>query len=255
MKQSGGLTIVGLGITPGQTTVETIGAIKSARHLVALTDNPATLAWLETLHPQMQSFRSFYSKSKPRSKTYEDIVEHVLQMLRQGRRVCFALYGHPAVFARPAHELIRRARHEGFPARMLPGISAEDCLFADLNIDPGHGCQSYEATDFLLRRRPIDPYSALILWQIAVIGEISCPGAPKRKNLSILAKTLSDIYPRDHQVTLYVAAMFPGCRPTCDQVALRRLAGAPVDPMSTLFIPPLGVRPPDKKMLRRLGMA
>jgi uncharacterized protein YabN with tetrapyrrole methylase and pyrophosphatase domain len=255
MKLLGSLTIVGLGITPGQTTIETIGAIKSARHLVALTDNPATLAWLETLHPQMQSLRSFYSRSKPRSKTYEDIVEHFLQMLRQGRRVCFALYGHPAVFARPAHELIRRARQEGFPARMLPGISAEDCLFADLNIDPGHGCQSYEATDFLLRRRPIDPFSALILWQIAVIGQTYCPGRTKRNNLSILAKTLRDIYPRDHQVTLYMAAMFPGCPPTCDRVALYALASAPVHPMSTLFVPALDVPPPDKQMLRRLGMA
>jgi hypothetical protein len=38
---------------------------------------------------------------------------------------------------------------------MLPGISAEDCLFADLGIDPGiYGCQSYEATDFLANGRP-----------------------------------------------------------------------------------------------------
>jgi len=31
---------------------------------------------------------------------------------------------------------------------MLPGISAEDCLVADLGIDPASsGCQSYEAND------------------------------------------------------------------------------------------------------------
>jgi hypothetical protein len=34
---------------------------------------------------------------------------------------------------------------------MLPAISAEDCLFADLGVDPAdHGCPSYEATDFLV---------------------------------------------------------------------------------------------------------
>jgi hypothetical protein len=41
-----------------------------------------------------------------------------------------------------------RSSTDGFDAVMLPGISAEDCLFADLGIDPGMiGCQSFEATD------------------------------------------------------------------------------------------------------------
>lgn len=39
-------------------------------------------------------------------------------------------------------------------------------MYADLDLDPGtHGVQSFEATDFLLYRRQIDPTSALILWQ------------------------------------------------------------------------------------------
>jgi len=34
---------------------------------------------------------------------------------------------------------------------MLPGISAEDCLFADIGVDPGiYGCQSFEATDLFV---------------------------------------------------------------------------------------------------------
>ena len=55
-----------------------------------------------------------------------------------------------SVFVQPSHESIAIARLEGFSARMLPGISAEDCLFADIGLDPGKdGCQSFEATDFL----------------------------------------------------------------------------------------------------------
>src|SRR2546429_6584747 len=47
----------------------------------------------------------------------------------------------------------RQAREEGFEAEMLPAVSAEDCLFADLGVDPGdEGCQSFEATSFLLFR-------------------------------------------------------------------------------------------------------
>ena len=60
-----------------------------------------------------------------------------------------------------------QARAEGFNARMLPGISAEDCLFANLGADPGtHGCQSFEATSFLLRKPKFDTLTHLILWQI-----------------------------------------------------------------------------------------
>src|SRR5437899_1041057 len=104
-----------------------------------------------------------------RDETYDDIVAEILSAVRSGTRVCVALYGHPGVFARPAHEAVRRARAEGFPARMLPAVSAEDCLFADLGVDPGeNGCQSYEATDFLLRKREVDVSAALVLWQISV---------------------------------------------------------------------------------------
>jgi len=37
---------------------------------------------------------------------------------------------------------------------MLPGISAEECLFADRGIDPAQtGACSFEATDFLVHHR------------------------------------------------------------------------------------------------------
>jgi len=37
---------------------------------------------------------------------------------------------------------------------MLPGISTEDCLYADLGVDPGLiGSQNFEATDFIVSGR------------------------------------------------------------------------------------------------------
>jgi hypothetical protein len=100
--------------------------------------------------------------------------ELTLKYLREGLNVCVVYYGHPGVFVMPSHDSIRQARAAGFEAIMLPGISAEDCLFADLGIDPGRiGCQSFEATDFLVNRRKFDTSSHLILWQIGVIGDLS----------------------------------------------------------------------------------
>ena len=106
-------------------------------------------------------------------RTYQEIVEYILSYVRKGNKVCVAFYGHPGVFVFPSHEAIKRARNEGYRAEMLPGISAEDCLYSDIGIDPGaDGCQCFESTDFLSYRRKFDPSVGLVLWQIAVIGEL-----------------------------------------------------------------------------------
>jgi len=52
------------------------------------------------------------------------MVERTVTFVRWGLNVCAVFYGHPGVFADPAHNAIRLARREGFRALMLPGISA-----------------------------------------------------------------------------------------------------------------------------------
>ena len=50
-----------------------------------------------------------------------EMVEEILAAVREGKRVCAVFYGHPGVYVKPSHEAVRRARKEGFEARMLPG--------------------------------------------------------------------------------------------------------------------------------------
>lgn len=91
--------------------------------------------------------------------------------LREGKTVVGVFYGHPGVFVSPTHRTIDIAKKEGYAATMLPGISAEDCLFADLNIDPSlPGCLTYEATDLLVSKRLLIPSSHLILYQVGCVG-------------------------------------------------------------------------------------
>ena len=91
--------------------------------------------------------------------------------LRKGQNVVGVFYGHPGVFVSPLHHSIDIAWREGFTAKMLPGISAEDCLFADLGIDPAiPGCVTYEATDMLIRKKPLVPSSHLIIYQVGCVG-------------------------------------------------------------------------------------
>ena len=97
----------------------------------------------------------------------------MLKAVRAGHDVLGVFYGHPGVFVSPSHRSIAVAREEGYKARMLPGISAEDYLFADLEFDPSlHGCNTYEATELLLRDKPLQPLIHNIIWQVGSIGVI-----------------------------------------------------------------------------------
>jgi hypothetical protein len=152
-----------------------------------------------------------------------------------------------------SHWAINRARREGYPARMLPGVAADACLFADLGVNPGDsGVQSFEATDFLIARRRFDPTSHLILWQIGVLGEPSVrKGMTSRpERLRTLVERLRRFYPGSHRVTLYQAPIFSAERPMTQRLRLDRLEKTTVSAIATLSIPPLPQRKPDSRILR-----
>jgi hypothetical protein len=98
---------------------------------------------------------------------------------------------------------------------MLPGISSEDCLFADLGVDPAvGGCQSHEATDFMLNAINIEPSSQLVLWQIGTLGDWTYKTQSYDiRSMPLLVKKLARVYPLTHIVTVYEAPMFPGVEP------------------------------------------
>jgi uncharacterized protein YabN with tetrapyrrole methylase and pyrophosphatase domain len=240
-RRQGSLTIVGTGIRlAAQATPEAVAHIKGADKLLYLLADPAAKVWIQSLNRTAESLAGCYAEGKPRMSSYQEMVERMLGHLRRQVRVCVAFYGHPGVFVYPSHEAIRRARAEGFPARMLPAVSAEDCMFADLGIDPAQGgCQSFEATDFLNCRRPFSPKTALILWQVGVIGESSVRTSmePNRRALRALTARLLRYYPGTHEVIIYEANPYAIYEPTVARVALSGLSRADVPPMATLYVP------------------
>lgn len=258
MTERGSLTVVGTGFrASGQITHETQSAIDQAEKLFHLVQDIVTHHWLEERNPSAESLVDSYRPGRPRRDTYEEIVERMLAPVRAGKRVCAAFYGHPGVFVMPAHEAIRRARAEGFEAEMLPGISAEDCLVAELGFDPGQGgCQSFEATDFLIRRRRFDPTSHLVLWQIGAIGvsDFRAGDYWNPEGVVILARELAATYGAAHEVEIYEAPPYAICPPKRHRCRLDRLAEAPVTLASTLYVAPLPNRADDAPMRLALGM-
>ncbi len=257
-KKRGSLVIVGTGIrSVAQTTIEARGHMENAEKLFFLVAEPVTEAWIRKLNVTAEPLQDCYAEGKLRIESYREMVRRILDPVRQGKNVCWALYGHPGVFVYPSHEAIRQAREEGFSATMLPGVSAEDCLFADLGVDPAlHGCQSYEATDFLVQKRMIDPTSDLILWQVGIIGEITYKTADfhKKEGLRLLVDLLREYYPQDHPVVLYEASQYAVTDPVIQRLTLEELASSNPPGISTLYVPSLPSRPLDREILEQLGL-
>jgi uncharacterized protein YabN with tetrapyrrole methylase and pyrophosphatase domain len=211
--------------------------------------------WLQKLRPTARSLHHHYTLGRRRPEIYADVVEEIVGLVRKGLRVCAALYGHPGVFSFVGHEAVRQARREGFRATMLPAVSAADCLFADLGVDPGQaGLQTYEATDFLVNRRHVDTAASLILWQVSVIGEQQVSSAPNLHGLRVLADRLQELYPEGHEVTLYEASPYPICDATVRTVPLARLHRAELSALATLYVPPARRPEPDPAVLELLGL-
>jgi hypothetical protein len=222
-------------------TAEARVAIEGADLVLCILAEPAARSWLATLNPRTRSLQELYQIGRPRAEAYTAIRDEVLRHVRQGLDVCFVLYGHPGLFVTPSHDAIAAARDEGFPARLLPGISAEDCLFADLGLDPAvSGWQSYEATRFVLGSYRPEPAAALVLWQVGVVGCHVATTGSAPVALPQLVEALLRTYPADHTVVVYEASPYPGFDPLIRRVRLGELGADDVTPLATLYVPPSG---------------
>jgi len=252
--RSGSLVVIGTGIrTVGQLTLEAIAWMQEADSLLYVVGDPIAEAVMQRLNPKAAvSMAGYYGEGQPRIYAYNAMIDHILRCVRAGDRTVAAFYGHPGVFAYPSHESIRRARAEGYSARMLPGISSEDCLFADLGVDPAvGGCQSYEATDFLMNGPIIDPSSQLILWQIGTLGDWTYKTRQyDTRAMPLLVSRLAQFYPLSHSITVYEAAVLPNTEPMIAQVPLYALSEFPITSAMTLYIPPARGRTSDPQMVR-----
>ena len=259
MSSQGRLTLVGTGHgMAGQVTIQALSCFKEAEKLFYLISDRPTAVWLHGLNPTAESLHDEYEVEGDRLDAYYRMVERMLDPVRRGLNVCAAFYGHPGVLVFPAHEAVRQAHAEGYEARMLPGVSALDCLFSDLGLDPARdGCQMYEATNFLFRQRRFDPRSPLVLWQVGNIGvgvyrtsKLWGPGG-----LRVLQEALLEDYPAAHEVVVYEAASLPISPPKILRVPLRSLADSDVTLNSTLLVPPLGEPAYDWDMVERVSAA
>jgi hypothetical protein len=242
MKRRGSFIAVGIGIGGvAQTTIEAVERIRAADKVFHCVVDPAVELWLREANPSSESLTPLYVEGRDRRETYDDMVTAFVGAVRAGHATCAAFYGHPGVFVEATHRAIRRLRREGYPARMLPAVSSDGCLYADLLVNPGdNGMQSYEASSFLYKQPAFNPGAGLLLWQIGVLGQTDWTTKPRRhpERLAEMAKYLGQWYPADHRIALYFSSTFPTEPPSIRRLPLRELPRRRVYPMELLYVPP-----------------
>ncbi|MET8702014.1 SAM-dependent methyltransferase [Kitasatospora sp. NPDC004723] len=244
----------------GQFSLEAQAYLKWADKVYYCVSDPATEQWILDQQPDSVDLYTLYDNDKPRRITYIQMAELMLRSVREGLNVVGVFYGHPGVFVNPSHRAIAIARQEGHAAFMLPAVSALDCLFADLGIDPSRpGCQIVEATDLLVRRRPLLVDSHVILLQVGSVGDVGFKfsGFPNA-HLGVLVRYLQAAYGEDYEIINYIASQYSIADPVIQPIALSKILDPDTRPwvtgISTFYVPPKVERAIDLDMATSLGL-
>jgi precorrin-2 methylase len=145
---------------------------------------------------------------------YDAIVNEVMDVVKNGKKVAYATQGSPAFHCWTARRLHRRARTEGFRAIMLPGVSSLELISAELVTEYDiTSMQMYSVTRLMEGKLAIDSRVPCLLFDM---GRYALPAVRQsarsflQPELAALTKHLGAIYPPDHQfVLMYVGNV--GC--------------------------------------------
>jgi hypothetical protein len=243
------LYIAGLGLqTVVQTTREVEAAIRRSREVLFLDTGVATKPFLETLCSRVTPlYEQSYSEGRPRVNAYEHMAARVMDAALDHPPVTFAIHGHPLIAAHPPFLILELAHALELQVAVLPGISAIDAILADLRLDPVvHGVQMYEATDLLLRRRPLQPDVPAIIWQIGPIETcLHSMRVSRPERFARFIAHLQQFYPPQHEVVAIYCSPHPILPPAIFRFALEDMGqyAGEIHSGFTLYVPPTASRP------------
>ena len=249
--------IVGLGVlNVDHLTRETEGVIRRSNEVLYVDTGVATRMYLESLCPRVTSlFETSYEEEGPRLGAYHHMAARVLDAAIDHAPVTFAMHGHPIVGAYAPFLIRDMAGLLSLEVLVLPGISAMDCLFAELMVDPCvAGMQMYEATDLLLRHRPLQPDVPALIWQIgSVETRLHTTRASKPQRFERLRAHLLRFYPPEHQATAVYSTPHPLMPSTVHRFELQDICQNAhlLHAGFTLYVPPVHERPVEDHELRQ----
>lgn len=246
-RQTGSLAVVGTGIAAiGHMTLEAIGYIKNADVVFYHANSGVTASYVREVNANAIDLYEYYGEGKVRNITYVQMAELMLREVRRGLSVVGLFHGHPGYFVKAGRRALAIAQMEGYETLLLPGISATDCLFSDLRIDPGViGVQILKASHVLRKKVVLATNNHVVLIQVASVGDntFSFSGF-KHAKLDRFFDKLISIYGEDHESVYYIASIFPGLEPVMIVRTLgeyRQKEAQDTVKAATLYLPPVRV--------------
>lgn len=246
-KGRGRLTIIGTGITAlAQMSPQAVSYIEQADIVFYHATNGVTAAQIRQLSRESVDLYEYYDEDKRRKTTYVQMSELMLREVRKGRLVVGAFHGHPGFFVFPARRALAIAAAEGFQTAMIPAISAPDCMFADLRVDPGRfGCQILMASRVFSADVIVATTGHVVFLQVSAVGDrrFSYSGYKDNK-LGLFFERLIEIYGEDQDAVYYMAAVFPGVEPEIRVRQLKEYRDEAVQraiQAGMLYLPPKGL--------------
>lgn len=243
------ISVAGLGIVAvSQITAEVESVLRHSEEILYLDHGFGVGEHLSSLCPRVTDLYPLsYRPDEPRIRAYDRMSAAVLDAAIDHAPVTFAIYGHPRIYVYPTAQITTAASHLGLEVEILPGVSSLDTILIDVGLDPGlDGLQMYEATDLLLRRRPLQPDVPALLWQVGAVESSlysQQPSAPER--FLRLKEHLLDFYPPDHLVKAVHSSGHRLAPSIVSEFTIDELPRglAEASPVATLYIPPAELRP------------
>lgn len=260
MTEAFDIYIIGLGIqSVRHITREAEAAISRSKEVLYISADFGIREFLEERCPKVTDLHTVsYHEANERMDAYDTMSAKVIEAALDHPPVTFALYGHPMVFVAPSRLVIESSRILDLRVRVLPAISAMDCLFVDLELDPSlQGLQSYEATDLLLRRRPLQPDVPCLIWQIGAVESILyTERMNKPGRFSRIKQYLLQYYPPDHRMTIVHSSTHPLVKSQIVTCSIAEMDKHAVDlhQGATVYIPPVRIREiQDEELLKKIN--
>lgn len=206
--------VVGTGMVGySQLTREAMSALEASERVYFAATQDLVLEHVrEEYTEDVVDLNEEYERNESRLDTYERMAEEVLSGAEElDAPVAFALYGHPMVFVSPSRFVLEEAPERGLEVEVQPGVSAMDCVYADVGFDPStSGVQMVEATDLLVREWELNPQMPAMIWQVGAVETgmyVKDWSEPER--FTRFRRYLQRFYPDDHEVYLLQTATYP----------------------------------------------
>jgi uncharacterized protein YabN with tetrapyrrole methylase and pyrophosphatase domain len=241
--------IVGLGITGIEhMTREAEATCRRSNEILAVATHPSILKYLNTLCPKVTDlYAPSYREDEHRGKAYDTMTANVLAAALDRPPVAFATYGHPMMYVFPSRQLLWLAPYFDLKVRVIPGISSLDTMMCDLGVDPGaEGMQMYEATDLLIRQRPLQPDVPCLIWQVGTVESVLfSTSASRPERFGRIKEYLLRYYPPEHELTAVHSSMHPLLEAATTTFRLGEMEDhhLALHQGLTVYIPPVQMRP------------